>query len=119
MGTAGGHVPAHGNIGGIMKRWVAVIALMAVAGLTAFAEETKKDEVELQGQLGCAHCSYHKGQSCGVGFKTADGKIYVFEDPAKELMDARTKGGQIKVKGTVTEKDGVLLIAASKAELVK
>src|ERR1051325_8534721 len=97
-----------------------VAVLFAASSIAAFAADAeKKDEVELQGKIGCAHCSYHQADSCAVGFKTADGKIYILEKASKELMDARLKGGDIKVTGTVTEKNGKFYVAASKAEMVK
>ena len=53
------------------------------------------------------------------GLKTEDGKVYLLENADKKLMDARMKGGELKVTGTVTEKDGTLYVKASKAELAK
>jgi hypothetical protein len=107
------------NTGGIMKKTLALmVALFAVvAGLRA-AEEAKK-EVELQGKMGCGHCTYHQGDSCSVGFKAKDGKIYVLENADDKLMKQRFKGNEIKVKGTVTEKNGELLVKASSVEVVK
>lgn len=104
-----------------MKRIVALAtALCAAASLLSFAGDAeKKNEVELKGKIGCAHCSYHQGDSCAVGLKTEDGKVYILEKASDDLMKARLKGGTLKVKGTVTEKDGKLYIAASKAELEK
>ncbi len=104
-----------------MKKLSWFVAVLITAGsLVAIAGDAdKKNEVELKGKIGCAHCTYHKGTECGVGLKTADGKIYVLDKASDELMKARFKGGELKVKGTVTEKDGVLYVSASKAELVK
>ena len=104
-----------------MKRFVAVVAAVALVGIVVLrAEEGKKsNEVTLQGKIGCSHCTYDVAKKCGVSFKTDDGKVYTLEKPSKELMAARTDGGTIKVTGTVQEKDGKLYVAASKAELVK
>ena len=51
--------------------------------------------------------------------KTTDGKFYVIDNATKEVMDARVKGSDIKVAGTVTEKDGLYHVQATKQELVK
>ncbi len=104
-----------------MKKLGWLVAVWFAAGsLIAFGEDAvKKDEVEIKGKIGCAHCMYHQGDSCAVGFKTADGKVYVLDKADKKLMDARFKGGEYKVTGKVTEKDGILVLAASKVELVK
>ena len=96
-----------------------VTAVIVAAAVVAVADD-KPQTVELTGKLGCSHCTYTQaGEHCGVGFKTADGKVYIIEKASKELYDARMKGGEVKVKGIVTEKDGKLFVQASKAELVK
>jgi hypothetical protein len=98
-----------------MKR----IGWMLTAGLAVVTAAWAADEVELAGKLGCGHCAYKTGKSCSAAFKTADGKVYVIENAEKSVMDARIKGGDIKVTGVVTEKDGVRHVHASKQELVK
>ena len=95
-----------------MKRFAAMLILSAASAWAA-------EEVELKGKLGCGHCEFHKATACAAGFKAADGKIYLIDNATKEVMDARVKGGQIKVTGKVSEKDGVLHVQASKQELVK
>src|ERR1043165_3184214 len=96
------------------------VVLVAAGSLVAFADDaTKKDEVEIKGKIGCGHCQYHKADSCAVGFKTEDGKVYLLEKADKKLMDERMKGGEYKVTGKVTEKDGKFYVAASKVEAVK
>lgn len=103
-----------------MKKLITFITALCASMVIVVVADDSKTEVELQGKLGCAHCNYsQKGESCGVGFKTADGKIYIIEDASKELFKARMDGGEVKVKGVVTEKDGKLFVHASKAELVK
>ncbi|MSR64203.1 MAG: hypothetical protein EXS18_00285 [Verrucomicrobiae bacterium] len=97
-----------------------VAVLFAAGSFVVFADDAvKKDEVEIKGKVGCAHCQYHKADSCAVGFKTEDGKVYLMEKADKKLMDARFKGGEYKVTGKVTEKDGKMYVAASKVEEVK
>jgi hypothetical protein len=87
--------------------------------LTASLALAKENAVELKGKLGCGHCEYHKATSCAAAFKTSDGKIYIIDNATKEVMDARVKGGTIAVTGTVSEKGGVLHVAATKQELTK
>ncbi|MEI6085309.1 MAG: hypothetical protein WCS70_13560 [Verrucomicrobiota bacterium] len=96
-----------------MKKMIGLCLL--TAGLAFAADET----VELKGKLGCGHCNYHKATSCAAAFKTADGKIYIIDNATKEVMDARTKGGSIAVTGTVSDKDGVAHVQATKQELTK
>ena len=101
-----------------MKKFIAVLAAVALVGLVARAEDAK--EVELSGKMGCAHCNFkQKGEECGAAFKTADGKVYIIQDASKECMDARTKGVEVKVKGVVTEKDGKNFVKASSTEIQK
>ena len=103
-----------------MKKLIAVVAALCVTAAMVVVAEEKAKEVELKGKLGCAHCDYSQaGEHCGVGFKTADNKVYIIKNASKELFDARTKGGEVKVKGTVTEEDGKLFVKASKTEIVK
>src|SRR2546425_1732973 len=98
-----------------MKKLIAVVTALCVSVAIVTRAEDKAKEVELQGKLGCAHCTYKQsGEDCGVGFQTADGKVYIIEKASKELFDVRMKGGAVKVKGTVTEKDGKLFVQASK-----
>jgi hypothetical protein len=97
---------------------MAAVAVLVAAGVVV-AGEAKKDEVELQGKIGCGHCNYHKGDGCSVGLKTGDGKIYLLDNASKELMDARFDGGKLQVKGTVTDKDGTLHVHASSTKLEK
>ena len=92
------------------------MAVLLLGAASVFAAE---DSVELKGKLGCGHCEYHKAKSCAAAFKTEEGKIYIIDNATKEVMDARTKGGNINVAGKVTETDGVLHVQATKQELAK
>jgi hypothetical protein len=105
----------------VMKKFVAWVAAVVLAGaLVVTAEDSKKSEsVQLEGKIGCSRCAFHTANSCGVGFKTADGKIYNLIKPKAELVQARHGSGTLKVTGTVTEKDGKLFVAATKTELTK
>lgn len=77
------------------------------------------NEVQLSGKLGCGHCGYHKTPHCTAAFKTDDGKIYVIDNASKDVMSARVKGGNVKVTGVVSEKDGVQHVQATQQELAK
>ena len=103
-----------------MKKLMAIVAAVIVAGSLVWADEAKKpDTVELQGTLGCGHCSFHKTSSCAAALKVADGKIYVIDNATPAVMAAREDAVPAKVAGTVTEKNGVLHIQATKQELGK
>lgn len=99
----------------MMKKWISLLTLAVVAGTGALAA----DEVELTGKLGCGHCAFHKTKTCATAFQTKDGKIYVIANANAAIKDARFDNGTVKVTGTVTEKDGLLSVQASKQELVK
>ncbi len=95
-----------------------LVAVFAAVALVRAAEPAKK-EVILEGKMGCAHCTYHQGDRCAVGFQTKDGKIYVLENADDNLMQERYSGNEIKVKGTVTEKNGERLVKASSVQVLK
>lgn len=98
-----------------MKQHLAILALtVAVAAWTLAA-----DEVELTGKLGCGHCAYKVTKGCATALQTADGKTYVLANPTDEIRKARFDSGTVKVTGTVTEKDGLLTVQASKQALTK
>jgi hypothetical protein len=98
-----------------MKQLLAILALTVAAAAWTLAA----DEVELTGKLGCGHCTYKITKGCATAFKTADGKIYVITNPADAIKQAQFDGGTVKVTGTVTEKDDLLTVQASKQVLTK
>ena len=103
-----------------MKKWLFGLLAVIAAGTLVLADDVKKPEtIELQGTLGCGHCTFHKTSSCAAAFKAADGKIYVIDNATPQVMEARDNGGKITVTGTVTEKDGVAHVQATKQELTK
>ncbi len=103
-----------------MKKWFYSLLAVIAAGTLALADDVKKSEaVELQGTLGCGHCQFHKTSSCATAFKAADSKIYVIDNATPQVMEARDNGGKITVTGTVTEKNGVSHVQATKQELTK
>jgi len=103
-----------------MKKWFYSLLAVIAAGTLAMADDVKKpDAVELKGTLGCGHCTFHKTSSCAAMVKTDDGKLYVIDNATPQVMEARDDGGKIVVTGTVTEKDGVAHVQATKQELTK
>lgn len=103
-----------------MKKWLYSLLAVIAAGTLALADDVKKpDAVELKGTLGCGHCTFHKTSSCAAMVKTADGKLYVIDNATPQVMEARDEGGKIVVTGTVTEKDGLAHVQATKQELTK
>ena len=103
-----------------MKKWLYSLLAVIAAGTLTLADDVKKpDAVELKGTLGCGHCTFHKTSSCAAVVKTADGKLYVIDNATPQVMEARDEGSKIVVTGTVTEKDGVAHVQATKQELTK
>ncbi|MEI8062571.1 MAG: hypothetical protein WCH84_00740 [Verrucomicrobiota bacterium] len=103
-----------------MKKWLCGLMVVMAVGTMVLADEAKKPEmVELKGTLGCGHCQFHKTSSCAAALKTADGKIYVIDNATPAITAAREAAAPANVAGTVTEKNGVLHIQATKQELVK
>jgi len=103
-----------------MKKWFYSLLAVIAVGTFALADDVKKpDAVELKGTLGCGHCTFHKTSSCAAMVKTADGKLYVIDNATPQVMEARDEGSKIVVTGTVTEKDGVAHVQATKQELTK
>ena len=103
-----------------MKKWFYSLLAVIAVGTFALADDVKKpDTVELKGILGCGHCTFHKTSSCAAMVKTADGKLYVIDNATPQVMEARDEGSKIVVTGTVTEKDGVAHVQATKQELTK
>ena len=101
------------------KLFALLVAVVAAGTLTWAADMPTPATVDLQGTLGCGHCTFHKTSSCAAALKTADGKIYVIDNATPAVMAAREDAAPAKVSGTVTEKGGVLHLQATKQELVK
>ena len=103
-----------------MKKWLCGLTAVLAVGMLALADEAKKpDTIELNGTLGCGHCTFHNTSSCAAVVKAADGKFYVIDNATPKVMEVRDSGGKISVAGTVTEKNGLAHITATKQELVK
>jgi len=103
-----------------MKKLIAVLIAVIAAGTLVWADAAQPPaSVELKGTLGCGHCTFHKTSSCAAAFKTAEGKLYVLDNATADVMNAREDGGTIVVTGTVTEKDGLAHVTATKQQIVK
>ncbi len=98
----------------------AALCLGLVVGLTARAEEKKK-EVTLEGKITCAKCDLNVEKACAtVIVAKEDGKdvTYYFDKAShgknhKAICQEAKEG---KVTGTVSEKDGKKIITVSKVE---
>jgi hypothetical protein len=95
------------------------LLFIAPLALATFVKAWAADEMELTGKLGCGHCNYKVTKGCATAFQAADGKTYVLANPTDDVKKAKVAGGFVKVTGTVTEKDGVATVQASKQELTK
>lgn len=97
----------------LMVAWVATM----LAG-SALA----KDAVTVTGDGQCAKCSLHETKKCQNAIKTADGKIYYLADNKvskafHEQICQETK--KVTATGSVKEKDGKMVLTASKIDLAK
>jgi len=102
----------------------ALLAALAITSLTstAFAEDK---EITITGDASCAKCAMHQSDTCQTVVKTtADGKdtlYYLTGKAAKTFHKNICEGGteKVTVSGKVTEKDGKLMLDATKVEEVK
>ncbi|MEI6077961.1 MAG: DUF6370 family protein [Verrucomicrobiota bacterium] len=106
------------------------IALALIAGIaltsmntTAFAAEGK--ETTITGEASCAKCALHTSEKCQTVVKaTVDGKEVSFYLTGKEAKAFHEKicsgtSEKVTVTGTVKEKGGKQMLAATKIEEVK
>lgn len=96
-----------------MKKLLSLAALIALP-FAAMAGESGK-EVTLEGTGMCAKCTLNEADSCTNALQTtdADGKVttYIFTENIKHREHfCQGKTEDLVVKGTVTEKDGKLLL---------
>lgn len=75
--------------------------------------------VNLEGTIGCGHCSFHVTEECALGFEDADGEIYMIEagDRQEELMEKRIDQPSAFITGRVGEVDGQKVIYTDSVEL--
>jgi hypothetical protein len=103
-----------------MKKMISMFAFCAVMALGFSAVRAAAEETTVKGTLKCAKCSMKEAEKCEAVLVTADGtKYYLGKNDAgkaahKEICKADKEG--VSVTGTVTEKDGKKMIAATKVE---
>jgi hypothetical protein len=75
--------------------------------------------VNLAGNLGCGHCTFHAKETCCLAMKTAEGVVYLIEagDEQEALMDKRYDEPAVLVAGRVSEVDGQKIIYADTVEM--
>jgi hypothetical protein len=103
---------------------IAVLALLMV-GYVARAEDANDapETVTLQGQLMCGHCTLKEGDKCNDVLMVKDGDkeiryTVVLTDATKDAHTCKGKKN-VKVTGTVVEKDGANILTATKVEKVE
>lgn len=75
--------------------------------------------VNLEGTMGCGHCSFQVKDECTLAFKDADGEIYIVEagDQQEELMEVRIDEPSVFIAGRIGEVDGQKVIYTDSVEL--
>src|SRR5262249_41515572 len=99
--------------------WMVLVAVGAVAAFSAGvqAEEKKGKEETITGEVQCAKCHMGEGDKCATVIKAGD-KVYYFDTASdkkyhKEICKAKKEA---TVTGTVTQKDGKMVISVTKLE---
>lgn len=110
-----------------MKKLTLTLALLAGLALTSFTTTAfaADKEVTITGNACCAKCALHKSDKCQTVLQAkVDGKDVLYYLTGKEAKAFHEKicegpGEKVKVTGTVKEKDGKEMLAATKIEEVK
>ena len=91
----------------------------AEGGAEVAAAPVMTGEVEIAGTLGCGHCTHGIGDGCSAAVQTANGAIYILEElgAGDEPFEKRFDGGQITVRGTSVDRDGVGYVSGATFEL--
>ena len=86
----------------------------APAGMMAAAQP-----VDLSGNLGCGHCTFHVKNECTLAMKAQDGTVYLLNAGARqeELMAKRYDEIPVHVHGQMAEVDGQKVITTEMVEL--
>jgi hypothetical protein len=107
-----------------MKFTLALLAGLALAGANAFADDAKTTTIT--GNMVCGKCTMHETASCqNVIQVEKDGKTvnyYLAKNETSNAMHEDVCHGdteKVTATGTVTEKDGKEILAASKLEKAK
>ncbi len=109
-----------------LKLTIALLAGIALAGLTTTAFAADSKEVTVTGTALCAKCALHTADKCETVVKaTVDGKEVIYHLTGKEAKTfhqnicSKAEGEKVTVTGKVTEKDGKEMLHATKIEEVK
>jgi len=109
-----------------LKLSIALLAGLAVTGLTTTAFAADSKEVTITGTALCAKCAMHTADKCQTVVKaTVDGKEVLYYLTGKEEKEfhknicTKADGEKVMVTGTVKEKDGKEMLKATKIEEVK
>jgi len=75
--------------------------------------------VELDGKIGCAHCTYHVTDSCALAMESDAGDVVLLDagDRQDELMAVRYDQPRVHLMGKVSEVNGQKIIYADTIEL--
>lgn len=75
--------------------------------------------VDLSGNLGCGHCTFHVKNECSLAMKAQDGTVYLLNAGARqeELMAKRYDAIPVHVHGQMTEVEGLKVITTETVEL--
>jgi hypothetical protein len=113
---ASGH---HRRTAMLRSVWMLLVALAAVAAFSAGlqADDKKGDEKTVTGTVQCAKCHLKEADDCATVIKAGE-KVYYFDkesDKKYHSQICRTKKDGTVV-GTVTEKDGKMVISVKKLD---
>lgn len=106
-----------------MRHLALLSAALFALSFTSFVRADDSKEVSLQGKLECAHCALHEGDKCQDVLMVKDGDKEVrYEVELKgDLKSKHVCSGSknVKITGTLTEKDGKNILTAEKVEEIK
>jgi hypothetical protein len=109
------------------KLIIAMLACFALVSLTtaAFAKEHGQ-EMTITGTAMCAKCAMHQGDKCDTVVKCMEnGKEVMYHLTGKEVKEFhksicnKAEGAKVTVTGKVKEKDGKMMMEATKIEAMK
>lgn len=110
-----------------LKLTAALLAGLALAGFTTTASAADQSkETTITGTALCAKCALHMSDKCQTVVQTTEnGKTVTYYLTGKEAkafhknICQNTAGEKVTVTGTLKEKDGKEMLAATKIEEVK
>lgn len=105
---------------------IALLAGLALTGLTTTANAAESKNVTVTGTALCAKCSLHQGDKCHTVVQaTENGKTVTYWLTGQEAKEfhhnicMKEKGETVTVTGKVTEKDGKEMLHATKIAAAK